>query len=45
MSGLAPGRDGFLDEPCFRVMLGEELGLGFRQLGGNSFERFGDLRV
>ena len=45
MSGFAPERDGFLNEPCFRVMLGEELGLGLGQLRGNSFESFGDLRV
>src|SRR6516165_9739461 len=45
MTGLAPKKDGFFNEPCLGVMLREEFGLAVRQLGEMGFERFGDPRV
>ena len=45
MTGLAPAGDSVFDQPGFRVMLGEELGLAVDQLGGMGFEGFGDLCV
>ena len=45
MTGLAPIGDGFFDEPGFRIMLREELGLAVYQLRGMGCERFRDLRV
>jgi len=44
-SGLAPKDNGFFNEPGFRIMLCEELGLGVHQLGGKGLEGVGDLRM
>jgi len=43
MTGLAPAGDGFFNEPGFRIMVCEELGLALHQLGGMGSECFGDL--
>ena len=45
VTGPAPAGDGFFNEPSFRIMLREKFGLAVHQIGGMSFERFGDLRV
>jgi hypothetical protein len=45
VTGLAPKGDSLFDQTGLGVMLREKLGLGFCDLGGMGFERFGDLRV
>src|SRR5689334_3431943 len=45
MTGRAPERDGFFNEPCPLIMLGKALGLGVYQFGGTGFERLCDLWV
>ena len=42
MAGFAPAGDGFFNQPGFRVMLREQLGLAVHQLGEMGFEGFGD---
>src|SRR5215472_14683293 len=45
MTGLAPARDRFFNEPGLGIMLREELGLAVNQLGRMGFKRLGDPRV
>src|SRR5262249_57821929 len=40
--GLAPIKDGFFNEPCFGVMVREELGLAVHQLGKISLRCLGN---
>src|SRR5215467_12699387 len=44
-TGLTPISDGFFNEPGLGIMLREQLGLDFDDLGEMAFERFSDLRV
>ena len=45
ITGLGPVGDGFFGQPGVGVMLREKLGLAFRQLGQERFQRCGDLGV
>jgi hypothetical protein len=42
MTGLAPVGGGFFNEPSFRIVLREQLGLAVHQLRVMGCERFGD---